>query len=119
MLLRGTLVEAKEFARLHGGWIAARLGRLPKAASSVDRHRGSAARCTAPDRASRRRARHGVDVSRDSGEKILCVAGGVEHMDRRVHDFLKREARKDLSWASLAYAQDLALRSSGYRSAIS
>src|SRR3989442_14137203 len=29
---RGTLVEAKEFARLHGGWIAARLGRLPKAA---------------------------------------------------------------------------------------
>ena len=29
---RGTLVEAKDFAQLHGGWIAARLGRLPKAA---------------------------------------------------------------------------------------
>ena len=29
---RGTLMEAKDFAQLHGGWIAARLGRLPKAA---------------------------------------------------------------------------------------
>ena len=29
---RGTIAEAKEFANLHGGWIAARLGRLPKAA---------------------------------------------------------------------------------------
>ena len=31
---------------------------------------------------------------RDSGERILCVAGGVEHVDRRVSDFLKREARQ-------------------------
>ena len=29
---RGTIAEAREFAQLHGGWIAARLGRLPKAA---------------------------------------------------------------------------------------
>src|SRR3979490_1533197 len=29
---RGTLAEAKDFAQRHGGWIAARLGRLPKAA---------------------------------------------------------------------------------------
>ena len=29
---RGNLAEAREFAQLHGGWIAARLGRLPKAA---------------------------------------------------------------------------------------
>jgi len=27
---------------------------------------------------------------RDSGERILCVAGGVDHMDRRGHDYLKR-----------------------------
>ncbi len=48
--------------------------------------------------------------TRDSGEKVLCVAGDVEHMDRRVHDFLKREARKDLHKASLAYAADLGVR---------
>src|SRR6195952_600611 len=29
---RGTLADAKDFAQRHGGWIAARLGRLPKAA---------------------------------------------------------------------------------------
>jgi predicted metal-dependent hydrolase len=48
--------------------------------------------------------------TRDSGERILCVAGGYEHMDRRVHDFLKREARKDLHKASLAYAAELGVR---------
>ena len=48
--------------------------------------------------------------TRDSGEKILCVAGGAEHIDRRVHDFLKREARKDLHKASLAYAEELGVR---------
>jgi hypothetical protein len=26
---RGTIAEAREFANMHGGWIAARLGRLP------------------------------------------------------------------------------------------
>src|SRR3954463_14009315 len=29
---RGTIAEAKDFAQRHGAWIAARLGRLPKAA---------------------------------------------------------------------------------------
>ena len=58
---RGTLAEAKDFAQLHGGWIAARLGRLPKAAPFQAGHRGAVARRAAPDRASRRRARHGVD----------------------------------------------------------
>ena len=32
--------------------------------------------------------------TRDSGERILCVAGGAEHIERRVHDYLKREVRK-------------------------
>jgi predicted metal-dependent hydrolase len=33
---RGTLKEAGEFAQKHGGWIAARLGRLPDAAPFAD-----------------------------------------------------------------------------------
>ena len=52
-----------------------------RAASARAPCRASAARCGARPR--------------DSGERILCVAGGLEHMDRRVHDFLKREARKE------------------------
>jgi len=33
---RGTLKEAHSFAQKHGGWIAARLGRLPEAAPFAD-----------------------------------------------------------------------------------
>src|ERR1700730_10929133 len=104
---RGTIVEAREFAQVHGGWIAARLGRLPKAApftvGTLVPLRG------VPHRLVHRSGERGTvwSETRDSGEKILCVAGGAEHMDRRVHDFLKREARKDLHKASLAYAGEL------------
>ncbi|MEH2530357.1 putative metal-dependent hydrolase [Bradyrhizobium sp. AZCC 1588] len=107
---RGTLAEAKDFAQLHGGWIAARLGRLPKAApfqpGTIVPLRG------VPHRLVHRAGERGTvwTETRDSGEKILCVAGGYDHMDRRVHDFLKREARKDLHKASLAYAGELGVR---------
>ena len=70
--------------------------------------------CIAPASA----ARCGPET-RDSGERILCVAGGPEHIDRRVHDYLKREVRHDLHKAAQAYAERLASRSSGCRSATS
>jgi hypothetical protein len=107
---RGTIAEAKDFARLHGGWIAARLGRLPKAApfqaGTVVPLRGVAHRIV------HRAGERGTvwTETRDSGEKVLCVAGGAEHMERRVLDYLKREARKDLQKASLAYAEELGVR---------
>jgi predicted metal-dependent hydrolase len=107
---RGTLAEAKEFAQLHGGWIAARLGRLPRAApfqtGTVVPLRG------APHRIVHRAGERGTvwTETRDSGEKILCVAGGVDHIDRRLHDYLKREARKDLQKAAQAYAHEMGVR---------
>lgn len=107
---RGTLGEAKEFAQLHGGWIAARLGRLPKAApfqtGTVVPLRGVAHRIV------HRAGERGTvwTETRDSGEKILCVAGDVDYIDRRVRDYLKREARKDLQKSALAYAQVLGVR---------
>jgi predicted metal-dependent hydrolase len=107
---RGTLIEAKDFAQRHGGWIAARLGRLPKAApflpGTLVPLRG------VPHRIVHRAGERGTvwTETRDSGEKILCVAGGVEHIERRVHDFMKREARQDLQKAAEAYADDLGVR---------
>ena len=74
---RGTLAEAKDFAQRHGGWIAARLGRLPKAApflpGTVVPLRG------VPHRIVHRAGERGTvwTEMRDSGERILCVAGGV------------------------------------------
>ena len=102
---RGTIAEAREFAKMHGGWIAARLGRLPKAApfqpGTVIPLRG------VPHRIVHRAGERGTvwTETRDSGEKIICVAGILIFTDRRVHDFLKREARKDLQKASLEYAE--------------
>jgi len=107
---RGTIVEAREFAQLHGGWIAARLGRLPKAApfqpGTVVPLRG------VPHRIVHRSGERGTvwTETRDSGDKIICVAGGYDFIDRRVHDFLKREARRDLQKSAHDYAQALGVR---------
>ena len=73
---RGTIADAKDFAQRHGGWIAARLGRLPKAAPF---HPGT----VVPLRGVAHRIVHRAGLRgtvwtemRDSGERILCVAGG-------------------------------------------
>src|SRR3982074_428940 len=87
---RGTLADAKDFAQRHGGWIAARLGRLPKAAlflpGTVVPLRG------VPHRIVHRAGMRGTVWTeiRDSGERILCVAGGAEHTERRGLAFPQR-----------------------------
>src|SRR5258707_3522661 len=93
---RGTIADAKDFAQRHGGWIAARLGRLPKAApflpGTVIPLRG------VPHRIVHRPCVRGTvwPETRDSGERILCVAGAPEHSQRRVPDSMEREGRADL-----------------------
>jgi len=107
---RGTLADAKEFANRHGGWIAARLGRLPKAApflpGTIVPLRGI------PHRIVHRSGERGTvwTETRESGERILCVAGDVAHIERRVGDYLKREARRDLQKAAQSYAASLGVR---------
>ncbi len=104
---RGTLKEAREFAQKHGGWIAARLDRLPEAAPFADGIvvplRG------VPHRIAHRRAMRGTvwtETAAD-GERLLCVAGNAPHIDRRISDFLRREAKRDLEAASLRFASEL------------
>jgi predicted metal-dependent hydrolase len=104
---RGSLKEAKEFAQKHGGWIAARLGRLPEAApfahGIVVPLRGTPHRIV-----HRRNLRGTVWTETDArGERLLCVAGDAPHVNRRVAAFLKREARRDLEAASRRYADEL------------
>jgi predicted metal-dependent hydrolase len=107
MPLRGSVKDAHAFARRHGGWIAARLERLPRATPFAhDEHiplRGLPHRIV-----NRRNARGTVWVETGgAGEMLLCVAGELPHMARRVRDFLKREAKRDLDAASRAAAQRL------------
>jgi len=37
-----------------------------------------------------------------SGRRLLCVAGEPPHVDRRISDFLKREAQRDINAATTA-----------------
>jgi hypothetical protein len=104
---RGTLKEAREFAQKHGGWIAARFGRLPKAApfapGVVVPLRG------VPHRIAHRQGQRGTvwtETGAD-GEGLLCVAGTAPHIDRRIGDYLRREAKRDLETASVRFAADV------------
>jgi predicted metal-dependent hydrolase len=104
---RGSLKEARDFAQKHGGWIAARLERLPEAAPFAHGIevplRGHAHRIV-----HRRSVRGTVwTETDDNGRRLLCVAGEPPHVDRRIADFLKREARRDLEAASRRHAAKL------------
>jgi predicted metal-dependent hydrolase len=107
---RGTLTEAREFAQKHGAWIAARLDRLPRAAPFANGAevplRGE------PHRIVHRRGVRGTvwtELGAD-GERLLCVAGDAPHIDRRIGDFLRREAKRDLEAASFRHAAALGVR---------
>jgi predicted metal-dependent hydrolase len=100
MPLRGGLREARNFAQRHAGWIAARLTRLPESAplghGTVLPLRGE------PHRIEHRVQRRGTVwiEHNNEGEKILCVAGAAPHIGRRLRDYLKREAKRELELAS-------------------
>jgi predicted metal-dependent hydrolase len=106
---RGTLKEAEAFARKHGGWIAARLGRLPEAAPFADGAvmplRGM------PHRIAHRHGARGTVWTEigGNGERLLCVAGRAPHIGRRIGDYLRREAKRELEAASLRHARELGL----------
>src|SRR5579871_1402855 len=109
MPARGNLADAARFAQAHGGWLAQRLRQLPEVAPFADGEivplRGADHRI-----AHRPRTRGTVWVEQTGDERSLCVAGARDHAARRVRDFLKREARRDLEVAVAAYAQALNVR---------
>jgi predicted metal-dependent hydrolase len=104
---RGSLREAKQFAERHGGWIAARLHRLPQAAPFAD---GT----VVPLRGIEHRIAHRPGVrgtvwleAGSDGQQFICVTGEAPHINRRVGDYLAREARRDLEAASRSAAEKL------------
>src|SRR6201987_5222681 len=104
---RGSLKEAKEFAQKHGGWIAARLKRLPAAAPFA--HGVEIPLRGEPHRIVNRRGVRGTvwTETDEAGNGLLSVGGDPPHVDRRTSDFLKREAQRDLEAASRRYAAEL------------
>ena len=109
MPLRGNLTDAARFAQAHGGWLAQRLAQLPEVAPFAD---GEIVPLRGVDhRIVHQPHRRGTVWAEQAGDQhLLCVAGAAEHAARRVRDFLKREARRDLEVAVTAYARALDVR---------
>jgi hypothetical protein len=104
MPMRGSHAAAREFAVRHAAWIGVRLKRLPRpvpfAPGAIIPLRGQDHR--ADHRPNQRGTVWIEPPSRSDGEEllpILCVAGGISHVERRIADYLKREARRDLEAA--------------------
>ena len=106
---RGSVKQAREFAQKHGAWIATRLHRLPTAAPFAP---GALVPLRGVDHRieHRRGARGTVWIEAQGDERLLCVAGEAPHLPRRIHDYLKREAKRDLEAASQRAAQALGLK---------
>ena len=103
---RGSVRQAKEFAQKNGAWIATRLRRLPDAVPFA--HGTLLPLRGVNHRIEHRRGTRGtVWAESDAGMPLLCVAGEAPHLPRRVRDYLKREAKRDLEAASKTAAQAL------------
>lgn len=87
---RGSIASAQDFAQRHAAWIAARLNRLPKAIpfthEAVIPFKGEDFRLVHIDR-----VRGGILIREE--EKELHISCSSDHLSRRLHDFLKKEAQ--------------------------
>jgi predicted metal-dependent hydrolase len=107
MPARGSLSTAKDFALRHGGWLAARFAKLPPLVDfghgAVIPLRGESHRIE-----SRPGARGTVWTEQPcEGDPVVVVAGDQAFVARRLREFLKREARKDLDEACTRHAAKL------------
>jgi predicted metal-dependent hydrolase len=105
---RGSFREAREFAEKHGAWIASRLDRLPRAAP-FEHGVEVPLRGVVHAIFHRRSARGTVWTETDrDGRRLLCVAShDASHVSRRITDYLKREAKRDLEAAVARYSERL------------
>lgn len=102
----GRWPEAEAFLRRHNGWLEARLKRRP--APLVFAHDAVVPLRGVPHRIRATGALRGqVTVSADGDQALLLVPGAPEHLARRLTDWLKREAQRDLSVASTRHAATL------------
>ncbi len=106
---RAGLRQAQEFAQKHAEWIAQRLARLPE---RLPFHPGAKIflrgvehllrHC--PDAGAGGERRGAAWLDQSDGLPALCAGGDPAHFERRIADFLRREARRDLELAVRRHA---------------
>ena len=96
---RTDLATAQGCADAHGGWIAARLARVPQRVPFI--HGATVPLRSVPHRLVHWSAVRGTTTATldPSGEPVIAVSGDLPHMARRVREFLQKEARRDLDEA--------------------
>jgi hypothetical protein len=104
---RGSLREARDFAERNADWIAARVKRIP---APIALSPGAMLPVRGIPHFVAHRPKGRGSVWFDTGENgtpLLCASGGAHHVPRRVRDFLKREAKRELSAATRRHAAAL------------
>ncbi len=110
---RGSVKRALSFAYEHRSWIAARRQERPSPIPFEEGHI-IPLRDTPHTITQRPEARRGVWVEAPEGQAglaRLCVSGRPEHGARRLTDWLKREARADITARAALHAHALGLPS--------
>jgi hypothetical protein len=103
---RTDLAAARRFADAHGGWIAARLARVPDRVALVP---GAVVPLRGVDHriVHRAVALRRVSAAEGPDGPVLAVSGETAEVAGRVRAFLQREARRDLETAVARYAEAL------------
>jgi predicted metal-dependent hydrolase len=106
MPFHGSLREARTFLDRHRGWLLRQLEKAPLPKPVADglsipiRGVPHRVRCSGTSR--------GTVVAREeAGEPTLIVPGAEAHLRRRLFDFLKREAKRDLDETVMRHAEKL------------
>jgi predicted metal-dependent hydrolase len=109
MPARASLTSAREFAERHSAWIGARLARLPRPVAFEPMAK-TPLRGVDHTIVHRPAQRGVVWVEAGAHGPLLCVAGERPHVGRRVADFLKREAMKDIEAAVFRHAKTIGVQ---------
>ena len=107
-----SLRQAQEFAERHADWIENRLAALPQRAPFLPGEivplRDVAHRLHHCPRPPGRRGAVWVEVV--DGRLCICANGEPSHFERRVTDFLRQEARRDLEKAVFRHTETIGRR---------
>jgi len=114
MPANGSEAEARTFLERHRDWLKKRLAERPDRIAFED---GAAI----PIRGQTHYIEHcpgrrgTVWLDEHAGDRLLCVTGNEEHLARRVTDWLRAEARRDLEPAVLSLCETLHTRAKSIR----